>query len=215
MILTASDLGGLEQRFRATLLNSLAGVRPAVLVGTRDLLGQDNLAVFNSGIHIGADPALYGLLFRPSTVERHTLENILTTGSYSVNYMPASLADKVHQTSAKYPRNESEFAATGLTPQREPSFVAPRVGEAVVSMLLALDSVTPIPANGTSLVIGRIEKLLIPDNQVASDGYVSFQQADILCSAGLDAYYRGMEIGRLRYARPGQNSEWMQPTHAG
>lgn len=204
MIWAAGDLKALDQRYRATLLNSLAGVRPAVLVGTSDADGAHNVAVFNSGIHIGADPALYGLLFRPTTVDRHTLENIEATGWYSVNYMPAALFRQVHQTSAKYERGVSEFAAAGLTPVTDPAAPAPMVSEAMVRLLLRRESSMVIPANGTILLIGSIQKLFIPDESVATDGYVSYQQADILCSAGLDGYCRAVELGRLPYARPGQ-----------
>jgi len=65
MRLDQNDIRNLDRRYRATLINSLAGVRPAVLVGTRSNDGRSNLAIFNSIVHIGADPALYGLLFRP------------------------------------------------------------------------------------------------------------------------------------------------------
>ena len=41
-----SDLETMEQRFRAKLINSIAGFKPALLVGTVDTLGRPNLAVF-------------------------------------------------------------------------------------------------------------------------------------------------------------------------
>ena len=82
-------IDSLEVRYRATLINSLTGVRPAVLVGTRSGSGNNNLAIFNSLVHIGADPPLNGLLFRPATVERHTLNNILETGNYTLNFVAA------------------------------------------------------------------------------------------------------------------------------
>lgn len=202
MIIDVQQLTGLERRYRATLINSLAGVRPAILVGTADASGVTNLAVFNSVIHIGADPAYVGLLFRPSTVERHTLENLEATGWYSINYMPSTEYVRVHQCSAKYPAGTSEFTATGLTPIYDDMAPAPMVGEAVIRILLKLEYQTVLPMNGTILVVGSIVKIFIPDGLVSDDGYVSHEKGDTLACAGLDAYFQAKEIGRLPYARP-------------
>ncbi|MFM8916349.1 MAG: flavin oxidoreductase, partial [Bacteroidota bacterium] len=54
---------GLQQmnsRKRGLFMNSLAGYRPVILVGTVSNEGVANLAIFNSLIHFGADPALWG-----------------------------------------------------------------------------------------------------------------------------------------------------------
>ena len=74
-----ADLRALERRSRTRLVNALSGLRPIHLVGTVDSEGRTNLAPFNSATHIGADPPLIGLVFRPLTVERHTYENIRDT----------------------------------------------------------------------------------------------------------------------------------------
>jgi len=71
------DLENLEKMFRATFMNSLGGFKSVVLLGTCNSQGQENLAIFNSLFHIGANPALCGIIVRPSEVPRHTLNNIL------------------------------------------------------------------------------------------------------------------------------------------
>lgn len=202
MTLDHLQIAGLESRYRATLINSLAGIRPAILVGTADQNGITNLGVFNSVLHIGADPAYYGLLFRPSTVERHTLENIQSSSWYSFNYLPAPEFEKVHHCSAKYPAGQSEFVAAGLTPVYDQISPAPMVEEAVIRILLKLEYQTVLPMNGTTLVVGSIQKIFLPDGVVSNDGYVSHEIGDTLCCVGLDAYFRSKEIGRLPYARP-------------
>ena len=70
MTLNADAIDSLEVRYRATLINSLTGVRPAVLVGTRSGSGNNNLAIFNSLVHIGADPPLNGLLLLAGVLEK-------------------------------------------------------------------------------------------------------------------------------------------------
>ena len=80
-----SDLADLEQRYRGTFINSIGGFKSVCLVGTKNPSNQTNLAIFSSLVHIGANPPLVGLVFRPDSVERHTLENILETGFYTIN----------------------------------------------------------------------------------------------------------------------------------
>ena len=204
MNISESDIRSLDQRYRATLINSLAGVRPAVLVGTRSLNGVTNLAVFNSLIHIGADPALWGLLVRPSSVRRDTLNNIMDTGDYTVNFLPASFHKSVHQTSAKFPDGVSEFSSCGFEEEYLESCHAPFVKEAVAKIALKKVAVQDINLNGTTLVIGSLQNIITDDKLVGADGFFNPEKADVLTCAGLDAYTRVVMAGRWSYARPDQ-----------
>ena len=108
-------LMALEQRYRAAFINSLGGFKSVVLLGTKNNDGQTNLAIFNSLFHIGANPPLCGLIVRPDSVERHTFENIMQTGFYTVNHIKPEFYENAHQTSARYPREVSEFDTTQLS----------------------------------------------------------------------------------------------------
>ena len=100
MILTRDDIAQFEQRYRTAFVNSLAGFRQAVLVGTKSRDNNSNLAIFNSLIHLGANPALLGLINRPDSVQRDTLQNIIETKEYTLNYVRSKEYEKAHQTSA-------------------------------------------------------------------------------------------------------------------
>ena len=41
------DIGAWEQRYRASLINSVTGYKPANLIGTRDRLSVHNLAIMS------------------------------------------------------------------------------------------------------------------------------------------------------------------------
>ena len=196
----------MDRRMRATFFNSLAGIRPAVLVGTRGVGGVNNLAVFNSILHIGADPPRNALLFRPETVERHTLDNLRQTRSYSINFVRTEDYRKAHQTSAKYPAHVSEFEVVGFTPVIDDGFAAPSVQQAPIRLQMSFEYETEIPLNGTLLVVGRIEKVFLSGDWSGQDGYVDHQAAGSLACVGLDAYFRVEGLGRLPYARPEQAS---------
>lgn len=201
-MLKKEDIEQLEQRYRTAFINSLAGFRQAVLVGTKSADGNTNLAIFNSLIHLGANPALFGLISRPDSVPRDTLQNILDTKVYTLNYVTSAQYEKAHQTSARYDNGISEFEKVGFKEQYHPSFYAPFVEDAVVKIALQLEDCIPIPLNGTILIIGSIQQVEIDAALVEQDGYVALSDADVLISQGLDAYFVSKSIGRLPYAKP-------------
>ncbi|MFZ9661498.1 MAG: flavin reductase family protein [Chitinophagaceae bacterium] len=202
MIFTQQDIEQLEQRFRTAFINSLAGFRQAVLVGTKSTDGYSNLAIFNSLIHLGAQPALYGLISRPDTVQRDTLQNIMDTKTYTLNYVKAELYQKAHHTSARYPKEVSEFDKVGFQEQYHPSFYAPFVEDAEVKIAMRLEEIINISINKTVMIIGSIQQVEINESIVGSDGFVALSDAEILISQGLDAYFISQTIGRLPYAKP-------------
>ncbi|MFN9999166.1 MAG: flavin oxidoreductase, partial [bacterium] len=87
MIIDSSALTQMERRFRANLVNSLGGFKSLVLVGTISSKGNENLAPFSSLFHLGANPALCGLIFRPGEPGENTLGNILHTQQYTINHV--------------------------------------------------------------------------------------------------------------------------------
>ena len=204
MKLSKQDLEQSEQNYRRAFVNSLAGFRQVVLVGTKSPDGITNLAIFNSLIHLGANPALFGLINRPGTVQRDTLQNILETKEYTLNYVRSSDYEKAHQTSARYEKDVSEFDKVGFEELYHPSCYAPFVANAVVKIAMKFEESIPIPLNGTVLIIGSVTEVELDDSLVGADGYVALSEANVLISQGLDAYFTAEKVGRLPYAKPGK-----------
>ena len=189
-----------EKLFCTKLINSLAGIRQVALIGTKSKDGQENVGIFNSLIHLGAHPPLFGFISRPHSVERDTLENIKETGSYTLNYLDKKWMEEAHQTSARYPKEQSEFEATGLTPQYLEHCFSPFVKEAEIKIEMKFQQIVDIEINNTKMVIGSIERIHIPKNRLAEDGLV--KPFDLLLSGGLDAYYTSDFLSQLSYAKP-------------
>ena len=202
MIFKKDDIEQFEQRYRTAFVNSLAGFRQAVLIGTKSVDGDTNLAIFNSLIHLGANPALFGLINRPDSVERHTLQNIIDTKEYTLNYVGAVYYKKAHQTSARYAKVISEFDEVGFKEIYHPFCKAPFVEEAIVKIAMKLEDIIPIPLNGTVLIIGSIMQVETDASMICQDGFVELSEAEILISQGLDAYFVSKKLGRLPYAKP-------------
>ncbi|MEY4289469.1 MAG: hypothetical protein RLZZ30_1557 [Bacteroidota bacterium] len=202
MIIDSTQLSQFESRYRATLINSLAGIKQAFLIGTKSKEGLSNLAIFNSLIHIGANPPLWGFLCRPDTVQRDTLRNILETGHYTFNFIHQADAEKAHQTSAKFPSEESEFEACGLTQQSVQDFPAPFVAESPIRIGMKFEEKVDIAINGTILIIGSIQFIELDEQWLSVDGFVDLAKANTLTCAGLDAYFENTLLHRLSYAKP-------------
>jgi flavin reductase (DIM6/NTAB) family NADH-FMN oxidoreductase RutF len=198
------DLLELDQRFRTTFINSISGCKSVCLVGTKSNSNLSNLAIFSSLVHIGANPPLLGLIFRPDSVERHTLENIYETNSFTINAVSASFVEAAHQTSARYARDVSEFDAVGLTEHYNANFFAPFVAESPVQLAMELQESIAIESNGTTLVIGKILHVFFPENALDTDGFLDTSKTAAVSCVGLDAYYSIQPIGRFPYAKPKQ-----------
>ena len=200
MHLDLSSILVLEKRYRTTLINSMSGYRSVHLCGTINKEGTSNLAVLNSVIHLGSHPPLLGMMLRPEAAQQHTLQNIRSSGFYTLNQMPHNFVAQVHQTSARYER--SEFDVCGFNETYLNDFKAPFVAESPVKYGLHLLEEMQIAANGTFLLVGEIQHIYIEDNLLKPDGFVALSEADLLACNGVDAYYTANPVARFEYAEP-------------
>jgi flavin reductase (DIM6/NTAB) family NADH-FMN oxidoreductase RutF len=195
------DILDMETRFRAQFINSLGGFKSVVLIGTKSENGQENLAIFNSFFHLGANPALCGIIVRPDVSPRHTLSNILSTGAYTINHLHEGIYRQGHQTSARYDENESEFEATGLTPLYKNDFHAPFVAESYLQFSCEFQQKIDLEINGTTLIIGKITYVKVPQNAILGDGSIDIEQAGTITCSGLDTYHTTQRLEKLKYAK--------------
>jgi len=197
MIIKSHDLEQFESRYRAKLINSLSGFKSLNMIGSQNKNGEKNLAIFNSVFHLGAEPALIGMISRPDSVPRHTLRNIKETGYYSINSVSENLYKKAHQTSARF--NRSEFETCNLESIKEENFIF--VKESPLKLGVRLVRTIPIEENGTILIIGEIIYIQLADNIIKPDGYLDLEELGILSGVSLDGYYKPKLLERLPYAK--------------
>jgi flavin reductase (DIM6/NTAB) family NADH-FMN oxidoreductase RutF len=202
MNIDKNKLEAMEQRFRAAFINSLGGFKSLVLIGTQSADGQTNLAVFSSLFHLGANPPLFGIIVRPDQADRHTFENIKSTGYFTVNHVSESFFEKAHQTSARYAREVSEFEAVGLTPEYWENFSVPLVKESAIKWVAQCKEIQNLSINGTHLVIGEMIEISYPEECQTTDGWLDIEKAGTLTVSGLDSYHVTKSLGRYSYAKP-------------
>lgn len=199
--LKIQDFNSLDKRYRANLINSLSGFKSANLIGTADKNKNTNLSVFSSTFHLGADPALVGIISRPNTVPRDTIENIKETGFFTINHISKDFIKKAHQTSARYEKFESEFQKVGLAEEWGDGHNVPYVLEARIKFLCELKEINNIKFNNTDFVIGEIKEAIYPETCVLEDGSLDLIKAESVWVSGLNCYGIGDKAIRLSYAK--------------
>lgn len=201
------DILNLPKLKRAALINGITGVKPLNLIGTISDKGDYNLAVFNSVVHIGSSPPMLGFVLRPTTVERHTYQNMLSNREFSVNQVNTSIYKPAHQTSASYEQTVSEFVETGLTPELYDGFKVPFVKESKIKLACRYKNEYKIEENGCRLIIAEILQIYAEDGVIENNGFVNLEKSETAGAIGLDAYVGINILDRLDYARPGQEAK--------
>ena len=201
MIYNQNDIENLETRFRANLINSIGGFKSVVLIGTKSPQNNDNLAIFSSLFHIGANPAYCGIIIRPNQEKQNTLGNIINTRQFTINHISSAFYKSAHQCSAKYEDGISEFEKVGLTPQYIDFIKAPFVEESKIKFACELVQKTNIELNDTTLIIGKIIKIIVPEEYILNDGFIDLEEAGTITCSGLDSYHTTHKLARLSYAK--------------
>ena len=196
------DINEMHHLYRINLINSCSGYKSANLIGTKDQTGTSNVAVFSSITHLGSNPGLLGFFLRPTTVLRNTYDNIKTSGKYTINHIHEGILEDAHHTSAKYTSDISEFDVTGLEEDYKDNFIAPFVKDCPIQLAMSYVEEYPIKANNTILLIGKIEKLYVPDTLLDKDGFINLSKGKIAAINGLDGYAVPKLKTRLEYQRP-------------
>lgn len=191
--------------YRRNLINCLSGFKSLNLIGTANAQGEFNLAPFSQVIHLGANPALVGILFRPHSVKRDTLENILEMDYFTLNQVIPSFYKEVHWTSANW--ESSEFEGTGIEPEIKFGFKAPFVKNSPIQLGCKLVETQTLQVNQTIFLIGSIEHIFVDEKGLRLDGSLDLEAMETVTVAGLDDYFVGKRLARLTYAKPNKYPE--------
>tara|TARA_R110000868_G_scaffold44248_2_gene147934 strand:+ start:276 stop:905 length:630 start_codon:yes stop_codon:yes gene_type:complete len=194
------EIKSLDKIFRLNLINSVSGYKSANLIGTKGEEGE-NLAIFSSVVHLGANPALLGFIMRPATVPRNTLTNMKHSKCFTINSVSEEIIEKAHYTSANFDSGVSEFKACNLTPEYLGNFKAPFLKGSKLKMAMKLEQIIDIELNDTMLVIGSIENIYVDKMALTNNGQLDLNAINTVAISGLNRYHKVEEIGNFPYAR--------------
>jgi flavin reductase (DIM6/NTAB) family NADH-FMN oxidoreductase RutF len=197
-----NDIQNLNKIFKINLINSCSGFKSANLLGSISEEGVSNVAVFSSVTHLGSNPPTLGFILRPTTVPRDTYKNIKDSGSFTINHIHEAIIEDAHHTSAKYPKDVSEFDVTNLEEEFKGKFKAPFVKGAPVQMSMKFIEEVYVPSNDVMLIVSQIEELYIDDELLQADGLINLSKGNIATINGLDTYAVPKFNKQLSYQRP-------------
>ncbi|MAY83449.1 MAG: flavin oxidoreductase [Flavobacteriales bacterium] len=195
-----NEIEEMDRVYRLNLMNSISGYKSANLIGTEEN-GFSNLAIFSSVTHLGSNPPLLGMINRPNTVERHSLDNLRKTGVYTINHIFEGITENAHYTSAKFDKAESEFDHCVIEKEYIGDFPAPFVKESPVKLGMRLVEEIPIKSNGTILIVGEIEIAEIAERLITESGQLDLNQGKVVAISGLNRYHQVAQIAHYPYAR--------------
>ena len=196
------DIQSLNKIFKINLINSCSGFKSANLLGSLSEEGISNVAVFSSVTHLGSNPPTLGFILRPTTVPRDTYKNIKDSGFFTINHIHEAIIEDAHHTSAKYPKEVSEFDVTDLEEEYKGSFKAPFVKDAPVQMSMKFIEEVYVPSNDVMLIVSQIEELYIDDELLQEDGLINLSKGNVATINGLDTYAVPKFKKQLSYQRP-------------
>ena len=205
MYFSKEHITRLERIKRINLINSITGIKPVLLIGTKSNDNISNLAIFSSIVHISSNPSLFGFFIRTnSKIRRDTYENIMENSVYTFNHIHSLEIRKSHFTSIKFQKNISEFDRCKFTEQYLENFSAPFVLESNVKIGLKLKEVLDAKSNSSKLIIGEVQHIFLKEKFLDKDFHLNVELSDTISVGGLNNYYKNYKVITLPYARLNQ-----------
>lgn len=187
-------------------LLSCIAPRPIAFVGTSDSEGRDNLSPFSFFNAFGANPptVAFSPAFRGTDGSaKHTFENVLETGEFTVSVVSYDMIERMNLASADWPRDVDEFTAAGFTKAPSTRITPPGVLESPMFMECTLTKHVPLgegPASG-NLLIGQVRMFHIRDS-VFEGKYPSIDRLDLVARMGGPYYCRASGDAVFSVAKP-------------
>jgi flavin reductase (DIM6/NTAB) family NADH-FMN oxidoreductase RutF len=175
------NIDELEHSQRATWLSGLLSPRPLVVAASENAQGMGNLAPLSSVMVVSNTPPLLVASLSESRDgrPRDTLVNLRTNGKAILHLLPATQesAENVDLTATQLPANESEWDICGFTNVKGNDML---VGQAVAAIQVSLVEERDLPQAVAKLVILKVEKLFVSDEELPINGL------RVLCQQGID-----------------------------
>ncbi|AWB46054.1 hypothetical protein DCC85_19025 [Paenibacillus sp. CAA11] len=159
--------------------------RPIAFVTTRSEDGVLNGAPFSYFNIVSSNPPMISLSIQHAGDKRKdTARNILTAQEFVVHIVDQHNVEKVNQTAANLPPEQSEVTLAGLTPVDSVNISVQGVQEAQVRMECTLERHMDFP--GCDLIIGRVVQFHI-NEEIYHEGRIDpYKLAAVSRLAGND-----------------------------
>jgi flavin reductase (DIM6/NTAB) family NADH-FMN oxidoreductase RutF len=196
-----------DDRFRASIFNSIVAPRPIGWISSMDAQGRTNLAPFAyfNGISSSPPMVMFACNAPADRTEKDTLANVRATGQFVTNFVSWEFREAMNITSATVPSEVDEFELAGLQRVTSTRVRPPRVAGVPVSMECELERIVDIAPRhederACGVVIGRVLCLHVDDQFIDENGRFDTMRARPLT-----------RLGGFLYATVGECSEILRP----
>lgn len=180
------------------LLTGMIVPRPIAFISTKSPRGINNLAPFSfySGIS-SVPPLVMFCISERKRTKKDTLSNIENHPQFVINVVTEDMAQPMHNASADYKQDVSEFEEVGLTAVRAKLIDCMAVKESPIYMECQLHKIVDI-ARRTYMVIGEVINFHIDDSLYFGDYKIDIGKLKPLARIGGPNYARLSEHFSLK-----------------
>ncbi|HET6769355.1 MAG TPA: flavin reductase family protein [Chitinophagaceae bacterium] len=204
MIFDLKDLTTAEKQY---YLQHVVAPRPVCFASTIDTAGNLNLSPFSFFNLFSSNPPI--VIFSPSRRVRdnsikHTLENVMEVPEVVINIVTYDMVHQVSLASCEYPKELSEFAKAGFTPEPATLVTPPMVKESKVNMECKVIEVKPLGTEGGAgnLVICEVLRMHIDDSLLDENKKMDQRKIHHIARLGGDWYCRVEESNLFQVQKP-------------
>ena len=171
--------------------NAIVGPRPIGWISSKSAIGVLNLAPYSFFNAFNYIPPIIGF---SSVGYKDTVRNIQENGEFVWNLATHALLEKMNQTCAALPPEESEFTFAGLTPLKSDLVAVPRVLESPVTFECKATSVFQLQSKegnkiNSWMVLGEVIRVHIATDLLEDGVYKTEKAGHILRGGGPADYF--------------------------
>ena len=171
--------------------NAIVGPRPIGWIGSRSVQGVLNIAPYSFFNAFNYIPPIIGF---SSIGYKDSVRNIEENGEFTWNLVTRDLLEKMNQTCAPLPPEQSEFGFAKLTPLDSDLISAPRVLESPVTFECQKIGITQLQTKegekiNSWLILGEVIRVHIATDLLVNGIYKTEKAGHILRGGGPADYF--------------------------
>ncbi|HEU4861663.1 MAG TPA: flavin reductase family protein [Chitinophagaceae bacterium] len=201
------DLKDLNTAEKQYYLQHVVAPRPVCFASTIDKAGNVNLSPFSFFNLFSSNPPI--VIFSPARRVRdntikHTLENVMEVPEVAINIVTYEMVHQVSLASCEFPKEMSEFAKAGFTPEPATIIKPPMVKESKAKMECKVTEIKPLGTGGGAgnLVICEVLRMHIDNSLLDENKKIDQRKIHHIARLGGDWYCKVDETNLFMVPKP-------------
>ena len=168
---------------------------PAVLVGSRDEEGRNNLMTAAWAGTICSDPVMLSVSIRK---ERYSHDVIERTGVFTVSLTTSELAYATDFCGVRSGRDTDKFSAMHLTALESEKINAPGVSESPVVLECRVSQILRLGSH--DMFIAEVVNVSVDERYLDRNGKLQLEKADLIAYSHGEYFTLGKKVGKFGFS---------------